>query len=136
MSGEVVTGIFRRRSPAGKTLWLRMVVSLIAEQNGRIHKILVVATAVSERREEFLRLHQRLGSLDEFAVTIEHSVDGQLLSASQSTWPSRSLRVSTRRPEPERRIAERFFRGRLKLSGLVRNSFVRMPVFTLHVFVL
>ena len=91
VAGEVVPGVFRRRSPAGKTLWLRMVYTPIAERNGRIQKILVIATDVTERQEELRRFEQRLVAVDDYAVTIEHSVDGQLLSASQSAMAALSL---------------------------------------------
>lgn len=91
VAGEIVSGVFWRKSPADKTLWLRMVYTPIVERNGRIQKILAVATDVTERQETMRRLEQKLAAVDEFTSAIEHSKDGQLISANQSAMNALSL---------------------------------------------
>ncbi|MEO0915769.1 MAG: PAS domain-containing protein [Pseudomonadota bacterium] len=91
VSGEVVSGVFRRLSPTGDAFWLRCVYSPIIEKNGQINKILVVANDVSDRQEHLLRMEQKLEAINEFACVMDHSNDGEILSASAGTLEALDL---------------------------------------------
>ena len=82
VAGEVVSGVFRRQSPNGATFWLRSTYSPIIEKNGRIQKIAVVISDVTERQEEFRRMEQKLEALNEFACVMDFSNEGEIVSAS------------------------------------------------------
>lgn len=83
VAGEIVTGVFRRLSPAGALRWLRCTYSPIVERNGRIQNILMSAIDVTDRQEKVVHIEQKLEALNEFACVIEHARDGQVLAASE-----------------------------------------------------
>lgn len=82
VAGQVQKGVFRRVTPAGKTVWLRSVYSPVIEANGRIEKILMVGTDVTEERVGIFRIEQTLQCLQDSSLVAEFSPKGEVLEAS------------------------------------------------------
>lgn len=82
VAGEVVSGVFRRITPSGRTLWLRCVYSPVIETNGRIRTILLLSSDVTESREAARRSEQKSDAMEESFCVIEHSSSGEILHAS------------------------------------------------------
>lgn len=82
VSGQVQQGVFRRITPVGKTVWLRSVYSPVIEANGRIEKILMVGTDVTEERLGTYRTERILQAVQEGGLVAEFSQTGDILEAS------------------------------------------------------
>lgn len=83
VAGNVVSGVFHRHSPNGETFVLRATYSPIIEKNGRIQRISLFATDVTQSRAEVAANERRLECLQDVFCMAEFSPEGSLLRASQ-----------------------------------------------------
>jgi methyl-accepting chemotaxis protein len=82
-SGESLTGIFKRISAAGDTVWLNAIYNPILNATGEVIKVVKFATDITAQQEMLAEIKGVLNGINSTMATIEFKPDGTILSANE-----------------------------------------------------
>jgi methyl-accepting chemotaxis protein len=82
--GEKTTGIFKRISLKGKTIWLNAIYNPILNANGTVYKVLKFATDITAQQEMLAEGKGVLAGINNTMATIEFKPDGTILNANSN----------------------------------------------------
>jgi len=80
-AGQVQSGVFRRITPGGKSVWLRCVYSPVITATGRIAKILLIGSEVTDENTAQYRNEKVLELVEDSTLMATYAPDGQVLDA-------------------------------------------------------
>lgn len=82
--GEHQEGSFPRLTAQGKQIWLQAIYFPVKSPDGRVEKILKIASDITENQNQLQRQRSVLAALDRSMAVIEFSVDGTVLTANDN----------------------------------------------------
>jgi PAS domain S-box-containing protein len=82
-SGESITGIFKRISSVGDTIWLNAIYNPILNANGDVLKVVKFATDITQQQEMLAENRGILGGINATMATIEFKPDGTIVNANE-----------------------------------------------------
>lgn len=83
-AGEHFSGEFRRRNKAGQTLWLEATYNPVLDSDGRVARIIKLATDVTAKVEKANSAAAMLCAIERSTAVIEFKPDGTVLRANQN----------------------------------------------------
>ncbi len=83
-NGEALSGRFRRRGKDGRTVWLEATYTPVADHEGRVVKVIKVATDITASVAEATLAHKLIGALDRSMAVIEFDMSGKVLRANDN----------------------------------------------------
>ncbi|HOX82537.1 MAG TPA: PAS domain S-box protein [Chryseolinea sp.] len=83
-SGKSASGMFKRVSSKGDTIWLNAIYNPILDTNGEVIKVVKFATDISAEQEMMAESKGILNGINATMATIEFTPDGKILSANDN----------------------------------------------------
>ncbi len=83
-SGESITGIFKRVSATGETVWLNAIYNPILNASGEVVKVVKFANDITTQQEIVAESKGVLGGIDATMATIEFQPDGTIITANDN----------------------------------------------------
>jgi PAS domain S-box-containing protein len=83
-SGESLTGIFKRVSSTGDTVWLNAIYNPIRNAYGEVIKVVKFATDITEQQEMLAESKGVLKGINATMATIEFQPDGTIITANDN----------------------------------------------------
>lgn len=83
-SGEAVSGTFKRIGKLGNTIWLEASYFPVKDKEGKIFKIIKIASNITQQYEESSDENALLTSLNRSLATIEFTPEGKILKANNN----------------------------------------------------
>lgn len=83
-AGEHFSGQFRRRHCSGRTVWLEATYNPVLGADGRVVKVVKLASDVTEKVESAISSAAMLNAIERSSAVIEFSPDGTVLRANQN----------------------------------------------------
>lgn len=93
-AGKSVTGIFKRRSSTGTTVWLNAIYNPITNAEGVVVKVVKFATDITREQEVLAESKGVLGGIDSTMATIEFKPDGTVINANANFLNSMKYSLS------------------------------------------
>lgn len=84
LKGEFFRGTIKRRNKNGADIWLEASYNPVLDQNGRVEKIVKLATDVTRQVEEATSQKALVQAIERSMAVIEFSLDGQVLRANEN----------------------------------------------------
>jgi methyl-accepting chemotaxis protein len=82
--GESISGVFRRRSKAGRDIWIRATYNPILDLNGHVAKVVKFAHDITATHEQTIELQGKWAAIDKSQATIEFDLAGHVLTANEN----------------------------------------------------
>lgn len=82
--GEFINGRCKRLTREGKPLWLEASYNPIRDRQGRVVRVVKIATDITPRVREEQEMDSRLRAIDRSMAVIEFMPDGHILTANQN----------------------------------------------------
>lgn len=82
--GESMTGVFKRVSSTGETIWLNAIYNPIRNGEGQIEKVIKFATDITRQQETDAESKGLLHGINATMATIEFKPDGTIVNANEN----------------------------------------------------
>lgn len=82
--GHFVSGQHQRVTKAGKKVWLEATYNPVKDSQGKVIKVIKLASDITERVEKDLEASSKLQALDRSLAVIEFTPDGKILTANKN----------------------------------------------------
>jgi methyl-accepting chemotaxis protein len=83
-AGKSQTGVFKRISKAGKTLWLQAVYAPVTDEVGRVVKVVKIATDITAANLKNADYQGQIDAIGKAQAVIEFAMDGTVNSANEN----------------------------------------------------
>lgn len=83
-AGEAITGIFKRVSATGDTVWLNAIYNPILDANGKVVKTIKFATDITAEQQMLAETKGILAGINATMATIEFTPDGTVITANDN----------------------------------------------------
>ncbi|XZE20459.1 methyl-accepting chemotaxis protein [Pirellulaceae bacterium SH449] len=83
-SGDVRSELFQNLSKAGRDVWFQAVYSPVRDETGRVTKIVMIGTDVTQQCEKNADYEGQLESINKSQATIEFDLDGNIRNANEN----------------------------------------------------
>lgn len=80
-AGESITGIFRRSSSEGKTIWLNAIYNPILDGKGKVIKVMKLASDITAQQEALAENKDIMNGINATMATIEFTPEGHVITA-------------------------------------------------------
>ncbi|MEZ4445596.1 MAG: PAS domain-containing protein [Polyangiaceae bacterium] len=80
-SGEPKSGEFKRVTKAGEELWLQASYNPIADESGKVHKVIKFATDVTALKRQTAEFESQIMAIGKSQAVIEFKLDGTIVHA-------------------------------------------------------
>ena len=82
--GAPESGVFRRQAKGGKDVWIQATYTPITDSDGRVVKVVKLASDVTEQRHRNADFEGKMNAIDKVQAVIEFEVDGTILTANKN----------------------------------------------------
>jgi len=83
-SGEFQSAEFRRQARGGREVWIQATYNPVFDRQGRVERILKLATDVTERRLHRFDFESQINAINASQCVIEFSLEGNVLKANEN----------------------------------------------------
>jgi methyl-accepting chemotaxis protein len=92
-SGSFKAGSWCRVSKSGEEVWIQATYNPVVKKNGRVTRVIKIASVVTEERQRAAELQSKLDAINRSNAVIEFDLDGTILDANENFLDAVGYRI-------------------------------------------